>query len=139
MNSQHAALITKLEALTEPCRETDALIYCAMNCLTFVKYEAWNGDDGRLHYEQPGIAVPLSSETFPRVTESIDAAMTLVPKGMAGHVDFGQDVLFREYQTSEILYGKSKCFGVGASSAIALCIAAIKALALPQSNGGEHD
>jgi hypothetical protein len=62
----------------------------------------------------------------PRYTASIDAALTLVPEGMHGHVEFGQSS-----HSAIIWNGVERIEGLAATSELALCIAALKA----RSNG----
>lgn len=80
-------LAKRVEALTGPCRETDAEIYQAVN--PHVKPVA--GQIGR--FFDPAKTTALAAARFvisngatgyvPRYTASLDAAMTLVPEGAA--------------------------------------------------------
>lgn len=140
-------LITRLEALTGPCRECDALIELAVGD---------NGSaiqkliDGSPHNTIDEIAKAADRESsslwfrIPAYTASIDAAMTLLPEGwwLAGlcfnHVvfrsahdsawgaEFGGPVkwvTYDGYPEPEFPIAN----GQAATPAIALCIAALKA------------
>jgi hypothetical protein len=93
-------LIAALEAATGPSWELDGFICEAVGA---VKPEATP------HWEWP-----------PRYTASIDAALTLVPEGASGAIEFGN-------HTQACVVGGPWCDG--ATPAIALCIAALKARA----------
>jgi hypothetical protein len=71
------SLLSRLQALTEPSREIDAEIALA-NGWRQLSHDLWIDDGGQCHTE------PL------HYTASIDAALTLVPKGaiwaVGGHV-----------------------------------------------------
>ena len=102
-------LINRLEALTGPSREVDAEISKATG---WVKYITWTSPNGRIYADCPNF------------TNSLDAAMTLMPATLKNTVllqtsspakaGFGRD-------------GKKFTYLEGATAPIALCIAALKA------------
>ncbi len=88
------ALADRVEALTGPDREVDALISATARTgygIEFqwaLKYPAWiGGEDGRVHLEKNG-----PSFAPPAYTASIDAAMTLVPNDV--------DICTNSYRTN---------------------------------------
>lgn len=72
-------LITKLEQADGPSRELDVEIHCAL-CRGM---KLRKGDFGQLLIYEPGGALWHIDDVVPRYTESIDAALTLVPDGFA--------------------------------------------------------
>lgn len=108
-------LIDKLSALTGPDREVDALIFRLLaNAPAERHWYEYNGDF-------------LSDDTVPRVTASIDAAMTLVPEGdefeIANLYGVARVTLGMNRNDDGPYYGEDPC----GSIAIALCIAALQA------------
>lgn len=129
-------LIERLEKATGPDRELDAEIFCAINH-GFVTHHAAPGfaikdqfgiiENGNLA-RSPYIS--SNRRVSPQFTSSIDAAMTLVPKGM--EKDF-TDLYGVARVSVGINANPGPFYGTheGGSLAIALCIAALKARSLP--------
>lgn len=102
-------LIKRLKTLTGPDREVDAEIAKAIG---WVKYITWTSPNGRIYTDCPNF------------TNSIDAALTLMPATLKNTVllqtsspakaGFGRD-------------GKKFTYFEGVTAPIALCIAALKA------------
>lgn len=122
-------LISKLEALTEPCRECDGELLCAglgwekrwndlWNTFTFHKGETWQG-----------------LGTVPKFTASIDAAMTLADPGAGLYLNrywlLDGEAWSCSLVTGGIPNNPSQTFEMmdAPTPAIALCIAALKARA----------
>lgn len=108
-NPDLADLIVALEATTEPSRALDARIYSAIYDLPDMGYESWSAVEAEA----------------PRYCSSIDAALTLMPG------DYGRlDIMLCERGRSYVARGvcSQPCYDSdGATPAIALCIAALKA------------
>lgn len=100
MDRERADLIARLEKLSGPDRELDALIWLRI----------------------PKI---VTNDPVPAYTASIDAALTLVEEGSTW------DLCFDEFMLACV--GPGDTASRGATPAIALCIAALKARALPDS------
>lgn len=75
------SLISRLEALTEPSREIDAEIALAFGWAHIC-------DQAGFWWEAPGNSEDCHIAP-PRFTDSIDAALTLVPEGWALHILHG--------------------------------------------------
>jgi len=84
-----AELIAALEATTEPSRKLDQEIY-----LEIVGFAP-----GLLPMQWPDIGTPPSP--FPQYTASLDAALTLVPKGMAADIHVGPHDMLSEAEVTE--------------------------------------
>jgi hypothetical protein len=78
------SLLSRLQSATGPSRELDAEIALA-NGWTFQKLKPANGrgGDNQAYWRKPGVTewYRREKEGPSRYTESIDAALTLVPKG----------------------------------------------------------
>ena len=83
-----AELVARVEALTGPCRETDAEIYLALYLPDWRKGSPWKKTNG---WFKPGCAIDAMAfffhdglgwnhKTAPTYTASLDAAMTLYIK-----------------------------------------------------------
>lgn len=137
----HSDLISKLEALTGPSREVDGEIALAVEW-TFQKLGREGGrGDSRPYWRRPGCTewYERSQEGPPRYTESIDAALTLVPESDAG----GRKLWIRLNQFAGSHGSGKECWhaelfgieneqaikywGMHPIAAIALCIACLKA------------
>lgn len=109
MNADHADLIARLEKATGEDRELDCLI--------------------------EGIHPTASGDT-PHYSASIDAALTLVPKGFAWTLASQGTTDFRFF--ASVAFPDEDCDGtptLAATPAIALCIAALRArAAAPRSS-----
>lgn len=110
-------LIKRLEALTGPSREVDAEIAKAIG---WVKYITWTSPNGRIYADCPNF------------TNSLDAAMTLVPK--MDRPNFPWLMMKSNNPNNPIgcrcelwLDNVKNYRGRGATLAVALCIAALKA------------
>ena len=108
-------LAQRVEALTGPCRETDAMIAEALGLP--------NGPD--TFYMTDGRGNP---EISPRFTASLDAAMTLVPEG------WSWDISTRPDSSGGVVYLHSPDRtkwrdrgGFAATPELALCAAALRA------------
>ena len=123
-----AELIEKLERADGPSRELDEAIYELMGGCNHkrTKYYAVQSDTGVT-------CLDCGKDTYgakyaPSYTASIDAAMTLVPEGFrwalgCNGIDSGHPV-----GTASVFSPEGAMFkGSGATPAIALCIAALKA------------
>jgi hypothetical protein len=127
MGSDLRALIERVSELKGPCRETDGLIYIA----THIPVER----TGRIDHEGgcvgwwPKDAPYQSAIEVPRYTESVDAALTLVPEGFKWKAGYGRHVPhvaeLRDYRDQPILGTFiGEC---DSNRAIALCIASLRA------------
>lgn len=124
-------LISKLEAATGPSRELDAAIVLALYPEASIRLYIEGDTEPTVFHAAP--LVPNKHE-LPHYTASIDAALTLVPEGYfwsCGHnpdpdddtpSDYGA-MLCRYWHVSD----RSDTSAVGATPALALCIAACKA------------
>jgi hypothetical protein len=142
------ALAERVEALTGPCRETDARIWCALNGKKYQDNLSAYGQPGKVQVEftEPprrtrtvtdGRGVPHAE----CVTASLDAAMSLVPEGWRPYLaDFCIEGRCRfmlsgpKTQWVEGLEGKEAGndwyqSGVAATPALALTAAALRAIA----------
>lgn len=136
MTDELQALAARVEALTGPCRETDALIAAALRIGTehawAHNYPAWQGrDDGRVYLENGGPSFAAA-----RYTASLDAAMTLVPVlafWRLGHDGEGEDPgLFKSHilsWTDGTVRSQRNSIAIAATPALALTAAALRALA----------
>lgn len=131
-------LIERLEKATEPDRETDHRIGCAIAGVEFVSLDL-SGAGESLRWRGPKNAKVYA----PAYTASIDAALTLVPGGprdawWSVEVARSPDSPLRSFGGRPEVYmakvarwsesGKEHC-GHSDTPAIALCIAALKARA----------
>jgi hypothetical protein len=131
-------LADRIEALTGPDREADAAIAVAMRnglplgsewALKFPKWEVEPGSKGvvRIIGNVNGNCDDISGRfTAPRYTSSIDAAMTLVPKGWSWSVGFdehGNRAIIGAFGNMETIASKA------ANPALAICAAALRARA----------
>jgi len=84
-------LADRVEALTEPCRETDLRIGVAVNYGGhFAEGKCWHWNaNSELECNGPGY---LDPRLLPRFTASVDAALTLVPDGMEFRIDYLYDL-----------------------------------------------
>lgn len=118
-----ADLIERLEAATEPSRELDKDIVCVKDGRNPADYRI----DAQFYF------------ALPRYTSSIDAALTLVPGGMdwdVGYLNVNGEKpvahVMRQIKHSDPEYDGDGAHYIsfaskGATPAIALCIAALKA------------
>jgi hypothetical protein len=121
-------LIKRLKEATKGSRELDAEIALAVGW-TFEKWA--EGRERKPYWRAPGETKYFNRFGFPpQFSRSLDAALTLVPEGMSGHVDIGkmsgiyQCGLWNGKFAQDVKenYGESK-----ATPALALVIAALKA------------
>lgn len=117
-------LIERLEKAMGPDRELDGAIFCA--CVPRMA-ECWP------HWsKQERLNMP------PRYTSSIDAALTLVPTIDGERLDwlvgFDDDVAIADVSRPH----DERKFQPGSMPAIALCIAALKARAIPPNSGSDE-
>jgi hypothetical protein len=136
---QEADLIARLEAATGPDRELDARIWCAVFAPegAYVERSRFNGEWCIYHGKsvrsgEPRLWEAKNSRVRP-VTESLDAALTLVPVGgWRWHVDYRPGAQCWHGLSSPF---NDECDSLGATPAIALCIAALKARAARAKEG----
>ena len=120
------ALIERLEKASGPDRELDALILKAINPNVVQTYVGLPDYATEIVYVEGKQAPLVSSIDVPQYTRSIDAAMTLVPPQF--EFEIGSTKLLNCYYA--MLVGRhgehigKRC----ANPAIALCIAALKAM-----------
>lgn len=122
-------LIARLEAADGPSNELNGEIWWAV-----FRKEAeaafWRGALGVPHrlgdVMPPGLGRTAVIATAPRFTASLDAALTLVPRGSLWGVCFNAIGALPRAQVaaSETAFADE---AVGATAALALCIAALKA------------
>lgn len=132
MKEELLKLAERVEALSGPDREVEARIWCALNGKKYVgHWREYDGPNTRVEYIEPPKRTPLASSTVAlRWTASLDAAMTLVPKGWAWSVldrrTTGYSKPNGQCWTKE---DRSTLHGDAATPALALCAAALRALA----------
>lgn len=118
MSDSLAGLIKRLEAASEGSRELDGAIYCAISNLEFVR---WDGA-GIVYRGRNGIG-HIDAHVVKPYTTSLDAALTLKPDGYAASVMERQDGSgWARIANTAIGFTE-----LGATPALALCIAALKA------------
>ena len=118
-------LIERLEKATGPDREIDCLIAVALNPAFRIEYAP--GVDTLVPYV---VSPPRRGEVgVPRYTASIDAALSLVPADPV-YSDWTVERDDDSYQASVHAPHGDLAFSQGATPAIAMCIAALKAHAL---------
>lgn len=105
-------LIKRLEAASGPDRELDHAITTAL----------WPNEPLQWPDQYKASGDFWSRRAVPHFTNSIDAALTLVPKGRRGFVGFGGNNLSGTWVRGEASIDASHKY-----PAIALCIAALKA------------
>lgn len=116
-------LIAALEGATGPSRELEAAIALALGwerihpCRTVGNTGAWRTPGGHLVYD------------FPAYTASLDAALTLVPEGWGWSADCTSPKPYFRLWLYENGPSCQDQDAEGATPAIALCIAALKARA----------
>lgn len=116
-------LVERLAALSGPDRESDAKIYTLAIGLKMYQsvYERPDGDLCIHEYADP---TGPSYFRLLRFTESIDAALTLVPEGWCWGLFDEPNAWLWPTPTRDLLTGIQ---GKGATPAIALCIASLRA------------
>lgn len=125
-------LAGRVEALTGPDREVDALIAVLQN----LRIVDEGHPLGRCCYDKNGVLLVL-----PSYTRSLDAAMSLVPDGWDFTVGVCDKGAWSDVSPSEQPYDVAdEVFAQGATPALALCAAALRARTpIPSSRreGGE--
>ena len=145
MKEELLKLAERVEALSGPDREVDARIWCALNGKKYVSHwREYDGPNTRVEYIEPPKRTPFASSTVAlQWTASLDAAMTLVPGGENGRWNAGkfnvdpnkcsaqvaiEDEIFIE--RGSLGRGiKVRASGTARTPALALCAAALRALA----------
>lgn len=140
--ADRAALIARLEALTGPDREVDALLWAHFDGRTVRELDGMllarssrpPNDECIIGFVDPG---KLSSnftarEPIPNVTASLDAVIALIERelpGWAHGYDRGPQtcLAFVDPHDYERRWGGARHTAKGATPAIALCIALLKA------------
>ena len=74
-------IIAKLEAATEGSRELDCMIWCELNGKRYKEHATSHRGETHCFYTEPPKRTPHVETGIPPWTQSIDAALTLVPKG----------------------------------------------------------
>lgn len=121
-------IVARLENATAPDREIDLAISVAVNFRgVFDRDHDWRwgagGDEIEGHADGKRDSYLDPAQFVPCWTGSVDAAMKLVPSGWFGSIPVNRnaEAWLRASNDGPIIYGK------GATSAIALCAAALKA------------
>ena len=126
-------LITKLEKATEPDRELDAIIAIASGIKHRSRHTTSGINKGREWLVDSHAGVETWKHHPPAYTSSLDAALTLVPEGAVWSVQTDYELPGRAHINHLIPIADERLrppsnFNVdGATPAIALCIAALKA------------
>lgn len=125
-------LIERLEAATGPAHDLDGEIALALGWT----YQKMKGDQ-RAYFRRPGETAYYNRSEPPRYTSSIDAALTLVPKGHWWTIE--ADAAWVRWLTANDVDTAQAHFNHrdGSSTALALCIAALKARCLVPSPDAE--
>jgi len=115
-------LLERLEALTGPCRECDALIGVALGWFKSEPNKGWPEKVDYIDIRGGQITYPGSGfdQLVPAYTASIDAAMTLVPEGCDKWAVSGRNAATVNERHAVVQWSYA------ATPAIALCIAALK-------------
>lgn len=141
--TRYADLIAKLEQCEGPDRHLDSLIWAEVDDRDVITHT-----DGRLMarsrrppHDTCLLHPEMHKPPLPKFTESLDAALTLVPEGWAFH---RLHQYFNNRNPAWGYGGELRCFAqpdiglaVGESRnspALALCIAALKARTVEESN-----
>lgn len=142
MPSDIDTLILKLEQAAEGSRELDARIDWLVRRPHFAPFpQGWDRErakrEGHLPPEEWGKPMSeddcIAANISPPYTRSLDAALTLVPERFCGHVYFGLEPVKQSANVNCFISGGDgpriweDHTGYGWTSAIALCIAALKA------------
>lgn len=130
--SDHGELIARLESATEGSRGIDTEIHCFIHGWRLIEVDARSGAFAWEHKAQEFVSGPLGA---PYYTTSVDAALTLVPKGwttarICENDDKSWAVELREgYLTSytRVVFGGKNHHD--RTPALALCIASLRARA----------
>ncbi len=131
-------IISKLEKATGPDRELDGQIALAIGW-TFVALAEQR--ERKAWWREPGAEWFSRREKPPHFTGSIDSALTLVPEGKYWEVAFGLPTPTIKTRYWGQVYGDQDAYDLahpichGATPAIALCIASLKAIAALRSRG----
>lgn len=126
----YGEIIKRLEEASGPSPELDGRIYCAVNGLTFRSVSR----DGSIHFEpdENGTHTMVTPHPY---TESIDTSATLCPAGhdWSLYVDNGEAVAGCMPASED---GCDVSDSHGATPAIALCLAFLRARStMEESNG----
>lgn len=136
MTDELMALADRVEALAEPCRETDAAIYLALHLPNWRDGDPWKKTNGwfKKNCAEDAIAYFFHdgmggrSVTVKSFTASLDAAMTLVPADMVWNA--GNDVrCWAHIWRDKKLYNGVPWDSRAATPALALTAAALRARA----------
>jgi len=132
-------LIARLEAASEGSRELDALIHAAVvNPPVMVDGGSWKGDVPAAYEPMSMVIGRLPGKDLaeltgcPRYTTSLDAAMGLVPEGWYWRGGNGDGFPARPHVWMQVFRGNyNEHDGRGATVALALCIASLRARVQP--------
>lgn len=112
MTNEISSLITRLESLDGPCQRMDIhIVEMVLGWVPSTIIHDWKKPDGTV------------TQMVPKFTESIDAALTLVPEGRLWSV--GSRVKVSGYVA---VMNNSGVSYHGPTPAIAVCIASLKAI-----------
>jgi hypothetical protein len=135
--SQLLELAERCEQATRPDRELDGAIALALGW-TFQKMK---GDalqkmkgDAQAYWREPGVTDFYMRSKLPAYTASIDAAMTLVPKGKYWTCSYGRLSTHEVMGAARIVEPLTIDFiaeSEAATPALALCAASLRARATP--------
>ena len=128
-------LARRCEEATGPDREFDAAIWDAIFGGEMYWSTIQRGDEWCLRY-YPGPPCP-EYHFLKRFTDSLDAAVTLVPEGMAWRVDTLMGMIGAIVCEPDACRSMktAPCLVLGKTPALALCAAALRARAKESSNG----
>jgi hypothetical protein len=118
-------LIERLEKATGPDADLDAAIFEAVNGVS--AYRNTHGFSGG--------TVRKRMQGLPAYTDSLDAALSLVPEMYEGSLDIRNPAVGQFGAKLWTFKGGGDVWGKGINQAIALCIAALKARALLSDDG----
>jgi hypothetical protein len=119
-------LADRIEALKYPCHEIDSVIAEEIGMPFRSRRDSKGRSKGREWLEDSHGGVETWVNNAPRYTSSIDAAMTLMPKGWSWSVGFdehGNRAIVGAFGNMETIASKA------ANPALAICAAALRARA----------
>lgn len=114
-------LIHRLEEAEGPDRRIDADLWDTLELVDERHCEMWCKQDGRTDLTRERFVLTWA----PRYTESLDAAVSLVPEGRTWMVSVG---LERSGASLSVPYDIDAMSSACATPALALCIAALRAI-----------
>ncbi len=134
----NAALIAKLEQAQEGSRELDAHICCAMSTEDGPFFNPFLGEDGSW-YVQAGIGGwQMKHGDFPHYTTNLQAAVDLVPEGYGAISLSITEQTYHPENKCRVTWGHPYFAVFGATPALALCVAILRALETEAAAQGEN-